>query len=380
MRRRPRFLVPPCARRPPASADMLCVHRYTYKLLLCTLGCAVPITAARYSRSAVLTHATAAAATVAISRRAAALPPPDLLAKAPLAPQQLREQAAVLYTPPPVKGTSTPDQIGLAEHLSRSGAKFYGAYWCGFCLKQRAMFGAGGSRRLPYVECAEGGYQADAALCEARRVTGYPSWEIGGKLYSGMKSLPELQRLSGFNPAVQFPAPEPPLPPPPPPPGGFKPPEVETVSTSYTVALAKHLRSSGAVFYGAHWCRFCGLQRSLFGREAARQLPYVECAADGFGSEATRCRAAPEVRAYPSWSIGGKFYSGYLPLQELAKLSGFMPPAAPPAATPAEGLGIDFGSAPPVQRAADEGCELPSRGVDGGAAAGPGGGAAPGCK
>ena len=66
-------------------------------------------------------------------------PPPDTM------------EPAVLYTPPAIKGLSTPEQIALAEHLKAKGAKFYGAYWCSFCFKQRNMFGAGGSRALPYA-------------------------------------------------------------------------------------------------------------------------------------------------------------------------------------------------------------------------------------
>ena len=60
-------------------------------------------------------------------------------------------EPAVKYTPPSIKGLSTPEQIALAEHLKAKGAKFYGAYWCSFCFKQRNMFGAGGSRALPYA-------------------------------------------------------------------------------------------------------------------------------------------------------------------------------------------------------------------------------------
>ena len=89
-----------------------------------------------------------------------------------------------------------------------------------------------------------------------REVDGYPTWQIKGKFYSGMKTLQELQALSGFDPSVTFPeyvAPPPP-PRPTPPLGGFKPPPVTSTSTPLALALAKHLKASGATFYGAHWC------------------------------------------------------------------------------------------------------------------------------
>ncbi len=41
---------------------------------------------------------------------------------------------------------------GLAKHLSASGAKFYGAYWCPHCADQKAMFGQAAAL-LPYIEC-----------------------------------------------------------------------------------------------------------------------------------------------------------------------------------------------------------------------------------
>jgi len=220
---------------------------------------------------------------------------------------------------------SSQNQIALAEHLSSIGARFYGAYWCSFCFQQRSMFGAGGSRRLPYVECASDGYQSQAAVCRAKpQLTGYPTWEINGKLYGGLRSLSELQTISGFDANVKFAEYRPPPPPPrpPPPPGGFKPPAVDVASTSGQVALAKHLRQTGATFFGAYWCRFCSKQRSLFGAEAAAVLPYVECAEDGYKSSSTACQRR-DVNAYPTWEIKGQLYSGFRSLDELATLSGF---------------------------------------------------------
>ena len=41
-------------------------------------------------------------------------------------------------------------------------------------------------------------------------------------------------------------------------------------------ALARHLRETGAVMYGAYWCPHCTEQKALFG-DAAKDVPYVEC-------------------------------------------------------------------------------------------------------
>lgn len=260
---------------------------------------------------------------------ALAIPPPDMLAAAPAATAALKEQAApkVLYTPPSVKGQSSPDQIALAEHLKAKGAKFYGAYWCKFCDRQRQMFGAGASRVIPYVECAADGYQSSSGKCLELRaeVTGYPTWYIDGKYYGGMRTLQDLQALSGFDPSVKFPeyVPPPPPPRPAPPPGGFRSPPVETTSNAEQLALAKHLTAKGATFYGAYWCGYCNRQRQLFGASAAAALPYVECAADGYQSGSAKCRAQAEVTGYPTWEINGQFYGGYKSLEELARLSGF---------------------------------------------------------
>ena len=87
-------------------------------------------------------------------------------------------------------------------------------------------------------------------------------------------------------------------------------------------ALAEHLDTSGAVYYGTFWCPNCQQQRRLFGA-AARHLPYVECSPNGRrGSVAFEC-VSNEVKAYPTWIIRGKRYEEVLQPQMLARYSGF---------------------------------------------------------
>ena len=147
-----------------------------------------PASVAQFTRTAVLRSAAATAAG-ALAAASQAAPPPEMLLREAAA-QAAANEPKVLYTPPSVKGVSTPDELALAQYLKKKGAKFYGAYWCPFCTRQRAMFGAAGVRALPYVECASDGYGAQRC---PPQVTGFPTWEIDGQFYSGLKTLTQLQ-------------------------------------------------------------------------------------------------------------------------------------------------------------------------------------------
>jgi uncharacterized membrane protein len=89
---------------------------------------------------------------------------------------------------------------GLAEHLTDTGAKFYGSYYCPHCAEQKEMFG-GSVKRLPYVECSPGGPSApQAAECNAKNIQGYPTWIINGERLVGTQSLETLAQASKYNP------------------------------------------------------------------------------------------------------------------------------------------------------------------------------------
>jgi hypothetical protein len=68
---------------------------------------------------------------------------------------------------------SEPDLKSLAECISESGAKFYGAYWCPFCARQLKYFGEH-AELLPYIECSEKGSTDMLPKCE--RFMGLPTW------------------------------------------------------------------------------------------------------------------------------------------------------------------------------------------------------------
>ncbi len=100
--------------------------------------------------------------------------------------------------PPIVQTQSSPTQISLARHLTNSGAILYTAYWCSHCHDQKTLFGKEAVSELQIVECAKDGRDNQRELCDLKGITGYPSWEINGKLESGVIPLKELADISNF--------------------------------------------------------------------------------------------------------------------------------------------------------------------------------------
>ena len=60
------------------------------------------------------------------------------------------------------------------------------------------MFGKEASSKLLLVECAEDGFNSQSKLCQQKGITGFPSWEINGKIEAGVKSLNELADISNY--------------------------------------------------------------------------------------------------------------------------------------------------------------------------------------
>jgi uncharacterized membrane protein/glutaredoxin len=89
-------------------------------------------------------------------------------------------------------------------------------------------------------------------------------------------------------------------------------------------ALARHLRENGAVMYGAYWCPHCTEQKALFG-DAAKDIPYVECAKDGVNARPDLCEKAG-VKSFPTWVMGTERREG---VQSLGALSAFSKFEAP---------------------------------------------------
>lgn len=87
-------------------------------------------------------------------------------------------------------------------------------------------------------------------------------------------------------------------------------------------ALASHLQSSGARFYGAYWCAACQEQKHLFG-SSAKRLPYIECTPNGRNGLLAPACVNAQVNAYPTWIIRGQRYRQLLSIEELARHSRF---------------------------------------------------------
>ena len=98
-----------------------------------------------------------------------------------------------------VTSESTKESIELAKYLKNNNVVKYSAYWCPNCLNQSELFGKQAYKELNVVECASDGINSQTQLCIDKKIKGFPTWEINGKLILGVLSLKELSKLTGFN-------------------------------------------------------------------------------------------------------------------------------------------------------------------------------------
>ena len=118
---------------------------------------------------------------------------------------------AVLYFPTSVNSShltnqkeliitseSSKESIEFAKYLSKNGVVKYSAYWCPNCLNQGELFGKQAYKELNVVECARDGKNSRTQLCIDKNVQGFPSWEINGKIFIGVKTLEELSKLTDY--------------------------------------------------------------------------------------------------------------------------------------------------------------------------------------
>ena len=97
-----------------------------------------------------------------------------------------------------VTSESSKETIEFAKYLKDSGVVKYSAYWCPNCLDQGELFGKQAYKELNVVECARDGINSQTQLCIDKKINGFPTWEINGKLILGVLSLKELSKLTGF--------------------------------------------------------------------------------------------------------------------------------------------------------------------------------------
>ena len=97
-----------------------------------------------------------------------------------------------------VTSESTNESIELAKYLKENGVVKYSAYWFPNCLNQSELFGKQAYRELNVVECARDGINSETQLCIDKKIKGFPTWEINGKIILRLLSLKELSKLTGF--------------------------------------------------------------------------------------------------------------------------------------------------------------------------------------
>ena len=97
-----------------------------------------------------------------------------------------------------VTSESTKESIALAKYLKDKGVVKYSAYWCPNCLDQSELFGKEAYKELSVVECARDGKNSQTQLCIDKKIEGFPSWEINGKIIIGVRTLKELSELTGY--------------------------------------------------------------------------------------------------------------------------------------------------------------------------------------
>ncbi|BAU14293.1 hypothetical protein LEP3755_48400 [Leptolyngbya sp. NIES-3755] len=112
-----------------------------------------------------------------------------------------------------IENTSGEAELQLARHLKQTGGTMYGAYWCPHCCEQKELFGKEAVAEFPYVECAEGGKDAQIETCqrvlgEAEKQlgqkAGFPTWQINGRFFSGRQNLDQLAKNSGYTGPQNF--------------------------------------------------------------------------------------------------------------------------------------------------------------------------------
>lgn len=97
--------------------------------------------------------------------------------------------------PPAITTTSSPEALALASDLNSLNSRMFGAFWCSHCYDQKQAMGFEAMQTLPYLECDKEGYKNQRSVCVERKLPGYPTWEIGGKLFPGEKSVEELREI-----------------------------------------------------------------------------------------------------------------------------------------------------------------------------------------
>ena len=105
---------------------------------------------------------------------------------------------------PIITTSSSPQKIKFAKFLSDNNIKMFSAYWCPHCHDQKQLFGKKAVKELTIVECAKDGKDNQYQLCREKEIQGFPSWEIKGEIFSGVKDLNDLAIMTGYDGDTKF--------------------------------------------------------------------------------------------------------------------------------------------------------------------------------
>ena len=105
---------------------------------------------------------------------------------------------------PIITTSSSPQKIKFARFLSDNNIKMFSAYWCPHCHDQKQLFGKKAVKELTIVECAKDGKDNQYELCREKEIQGFPSWEIKGEIFSGVKDLNDLAIITGYDGDTKF--------------------------------------------------------------------------------------------------------------------------------------------------------------------------------
>lgn len=101
--------------------------------------------------------------------------------------------------------TSGESEIALAKHLTKIGAKMYGAFWCPHCFEQKELLGKEAFKEVNYVECADpNNPNQQAQACFDAKIESYPTWIIKDQVYRGAQLPEKLAEISGYQGTMNF--------------------------------------------------------------------------------------------------------------------------------------------------------------------------------
>ena len=85
----------------------------------------------------------------------------------------------------------------FANCLTEKDVKFYGAFWCSHCARQKQLFGDA-IEKINYIECSLPDRSAQTSICIQNNITGYPTWEFADNTrLSGEQTLETLSKKTG---------------------------------------------------------------------------------------------------------------------------------------------------------------------------------------